>query len=624
MTTLGEAYVEVHADTKPFAKELDKQIRSILKKMDVTVGTEGVKIGATLGKGVADGMDKETDRSLLSWQRRFVLWARETGRKGFDEFEGSFRRMAKGNFILFRVLGNLGERMLSISRTFLKVTKSAYDFGKSLLQANRAMISLGFEGIKSLLGFANDFSRSLASAQQAGANLVGAITSLAASAATGAAGLAAMAAAMVLLISAMAALAAILIVAAAPFAALLGFALALPAALSVMFAIIAPLTIALRDLGDALDLVFESDPKKLADGLKKLTPTMQSLVMGLRTVAPLLKAIQTTVQKAFFGPVMMSLIPAIRSVAPLLQRGLSLAARAMGMFVANALTLVDHPAFRRFIDELFPTVARMIDTMGPPIIRLMVALANAATAALPTVELLIGKLGGFIDSFATWIEDAIADGRFQQFLDDAIASAQSIWNLVKALIALFAEMFMQTDEGGRKFLDKITQAINKFTTWLKSPDGKQALAEAVVLALAFAAAFSLALKVIRIVVTELSRAVGIAVTLLRLLGIIEAKKNPGAGVAGGAQAGVNQFSGGGVVGYDQLAMVHKGEPILDPANSPDKNRGILAEAGMLDLLTQPSVTNVYIGNRQLDAYVDYRIQQNNRVTASSLRSGSRR
>lgn len=623
MATLGEAYVEIHADTKPFAKELNKQVKEILRKLDVVVGTEGAKVGATLGTKIGEGMDKETDRSLLSWRRRFVLWARDTSKKGLDEFEGAFRRMARGNFILFRVIGGLGERLISISKTFIKVTKASYEFGRTLLQANKAMISLGFEGIKSLLGFANDFSRSLASAQQAGANLVGALTSLAASAATGAAGLAAMAAAMVLLISAMAALAAILIVAAAPFAMLLGFALAAPAAFGVILAVIAPLVIALQDLGDALELVFESDPKKLADGLKKLTPTMQGLVMGLRTVAPLLKAIQATVQKAFLGPIMMALVPAIRSVAPLLQRGLGLAAKAMGVFVANALTLVDHPAFRRFIDELFPAVARMIETMGPPIIRLMVALANAATAALPTVEMLIGKLGGFIDSFATWIEDAITDGRFQQFLDDAIASAQSIWDLTKALIMLFAEMFTQTDEGGRKFLEKITQAINKFTTWLKSPEGKKALAEAVVLALAFAEAFAIALKTIRIVVTQLSRAVAIAIALLRLLGIIEAKK-PGAGVASGAQAGVNQFSGGGVVGYDQLAVVHRGEPILDPANSPDRNRGILAEAGMLDLLNQPSVTNVYIGNQQLDAYIDYRIQQNNRATASALRSGSRR
>ena len=624
MATLGEAYVEIHADTKPFAKELNKQVKEILRKLDVVVGTEGAKVGATLGTKIGEGMDKETDRSLLSWQRRFVLWARETGKKGVDEFEGSFQRLARGNFILFRVIGGLGQRLINISKTFIKITKASFEFGRSLLQANKAMISLGFEGIKSLLGFANDFSRSLASAQQAGANLVGSLTALGASAATGAAGLAAMAAAMVLLIGAMAALAAILIVAAAPFAALLGFALALPAAFGVMLAVIAPLVIALQDLGDALELVFESDPKKLADGLKKLTPTMQTLVMGLRTIAPLLKAIQATVQKAFLGPVMMALIPAIRSVAPLLQRGLGLAAKALGVFVANALTLVDHPAFRRFIDELFPAVARMIETMGPPIIRLMTALASAATAALPTVELLIGKLGGFIDAFATWIEDAIADGRFQKFLDDAIASAGAIWDLIKALIGLFAEMFTQTDEGGRKFLEKITQAINKFTTWLKSPEGKKALAEAVVLALAFAEAFAIALGIIKVVVTELSRAVGIATALLRLLGIIEAKKNPGGGIASGAAAGVNQFAGGGVVGYDQLAVVHRGEPILDPANSPDRNRGILAEAGMLDLLSQPNVTNVYVGNRQLDAYIDYRIQQNNRVTASALRSGSRR
>lgn len=622
MATLGQAYAEIHADTRPFAKELNKQIKGHLRKLDATMGKEGVSVGTTLGKSISKGLGQETDRSLMSWRQRFVTWAKDVGGAGGTEFRKSFDRMAKGNFILFRVIGRLGQRLGNLFTTVSRVGKEVFKVSGALLQANRAMLSLGFQGIKSLLGFSNDLSRSLSSAQAAGTQLAGALTSLAASATSGAIGLAAMVAAVVLLTSVLAALAAVLVVAAAPFAQLLNFALLLPAALAILLTTIGPLVIALNGLGDALELVFENDPKKLADGLAKLSPVMRELVRDLRTVAPILKGIQASVQRSFFAPIMTVLVPVIRTVGPILARGLGMAAGAMGRFVANAINLLRHPVFIRFMEKLFPAVASMVDTLGPPMIRLMLALAKAAEASLPTVEILVGKLGSFLEQFATWIETTVADGRFQQFLDDAIASAGSIWNLITALIGLFTEMFLQTDEGGRRFLDKITAAINKFTAWLKSPEGKQALEDAVVLALTFAEAFRIALATVRTIVGTLSAANRGARDLLELLGLISGKQATIRVRQGGLQTAI-QYSGGGVVPHDQIAMVHKGEPILDPANTADKNRGILADAGMLDLLSQPSVTNVYLGNEKLVEYIDFRVSQANRGNAKSMAYGPR-
>jgi hypothetical protein len=626
MATLGQAWVEIHADTRPFAKELNKQIKEHLRKLDATVSTEGVTVGTTLGKSISKGLDKETDRSLSTWRQRFTTWARDTGREGASEFRKAFDRMATGNFILFRVIGSLGQRFGSLLATVGRVGRELFQFTKSLLKANGAMLMLGFEGIKTLLGLGGDLSKSLASAQQAGTQLVGALASLASSAASGAIGLAAMAAGAVLLVGALSALAAILIVAIAPFATLLNFGLALPAALSVLLAIVLPLTIALHNIGDALELVFEQDPDKFAKGLKKLSPVLRELVVSLRTVAPIFRSIQKTVQEAFFGPIMMILIPAIKSIAPALQRGLETAARSMGVFVANAISLLKDPAFTRFINDLFPAVARMVEALSFPLIHFVSALTSATTAALPTVEALLGKLAGFIDQFASWIEGTIADGRFQKFLDDAVASLQSIWGLIQALISLFSELFTQTDDGGRRFLDKITAAINKFTAWLKSPEGKRALQDAVLLALAFAEGFGIALSVIRVIVGVLASAIRKAEFLLELIGIIKGDRGAIRArqptVSGGMQTGV-QYSGGGVVPHDQIAMVHKGEPILDPANTADKNRGILAEAGMLDMLSTGTTVIVNVGNQQFEEYIDYRVQQANRGNAKAMSYGPR-
>lgn len=620
MATLGEAFIEVHADTRPFARELNAEIKAILKKVDAQVTIEGRKIGASLGDGIGQGLKKTGDDAALSFGQRLRLRMREIGSQAADEFEASFRRLATSNFILFRVLGNLAQRLGSFFVTLKRVGGEVFNVGKALLKANGAMLQLGFQGIKTLLGFGSNLGDALSSAQQAGSQLAGALGSLATSAASGAVGLAAMAAAAVLLTSVLAALTAVLVVALAPFATLLNFALLIPGALSVVLGIIAPLVIALHGLGDVMDLVFEKDPKKFAEGFKELPPVMQQLTMSLRRLVPLFNEIQNTVQRKFLGPILSILEPTLKRIGPSLSRGLGTAAQAMGVFVAQAINLLNTPAFTKFIDELFPSIARMIDTLGPPVLSLLTSLAIVATASLPTIELLITKLGGFIETFAKWLADSVADGSFQRFLDTALASLDSIWNLVVALILLFAEMFTQTDEGGRKFLDKITKAINEFTKWLKSPEGKRALQDAVILALAFAEAFRIALGFIRIIVTELSKAFRIALAVLDLIGIIDNKDTTGS-IRNRQPA--NSFSGGGVVGYDQIAMVHKGEPILDPANSAERNRSILAEAGMLDLLSRGDTIIVNVGGQKFAEYVDYRISQANRSQATSVKYGAR-
>jgi hypothetical protein len=620
MATLGEAFIEVHADTRPFARELNAEIKAILKKIDATISVEGQKIGGSLGDGIGRGLKDKADPITGSFWQQLKGRLGRIGTEAGKEFSDSFQRLATSNFILFRVIGNIAQRMGALFTTVRRVGGEVFSFGKALLQANKAMLQLGFQGIKSLLGFTNNLAGSLQSAQQAGAQLAGALGSLAASAASGAFGLAAMAAAVVLLTTVLAALAAVVIVAAAPFATLLNLALLLPGALSVVLGIIAPLVIALHGLGDVMDLVFEKDPKKFAEGFKELPPVMQQLTTSLRRLLPLFNDIQNTVQRKFLGPIISILEPTLKRIGPSLTRGLGMAAQAMGIFVAQAINLLNTPAFTRFIAELFPSIARMIDTLGPPLLSLMTSLAIVATASLPTIELLITKLGGFIETFAKWLADSVADGSFQRFLDTALASLQSIWDLVVALILLFAEMFTETDDGGRRFLDKITKAINEFTKWLKSPDGKRALQDAVLLALAFAEAFRIALGVIRIIVTELSRGVRMALALLDLIGIIDNKDTK---KTLSNRQPANSFSGGGVVGYDQIAMVHKGEPILDPANSADKNRSILADAGMLDLLAQPQTIIVNVGGTRFAEYIDYRIQTAQRSQATSVKYGAR-
>jgi hypothetical protein len=351
--------------------------------------------------------------------------------------------------------------------------------------------------------------------------------------------------------------------------------------------------------------------------MKKLNPVMRGLVNTLRPFRSAFTQIVDTVQKAFFGPIIKQLGPTLNEVLATVLVGFSAIASSLGDLVAQVLKLFANPAFNGMLTDFMLNVADFIRANSGILVQLISVLGSMATAALPVVTELLSKFGAFLTEFGTWIMGAISDGRFQSWLDTGVKALQVIWGLVKALIGLFAALFSKVQSGGRDFLTIITNAINKFTAWIKSPEGTHALDNMVKLAKLIASAFEVALGFVIQMVEKVSWLVD------KINWINNHVGNP-LGTLGKVAKWAGGFSGGGVVPFDGMAMVHNNEAILDPANSVAKNRAILADAGMRDVMEpQAPVVNVFVGNEQLDARTDYRIARSNRQVARTLATGPR-
>lgn len=619
MATLGEAFIEVHADTKPFAREIAPQLKSILD----AVGKQGEKQGRAAGKKISAGLDDGIASKFPILRGRFSTLGRwiDNLRDRIDKQGGlraAFERMAKGNFILTRLFGQMAVAVGKVFGAIGRLAKGFYNLVSGIDLVFQGVLGLATEGFKTLIGVSADFAR-VQSTLALGFTKIG--TTLAAAAAELVAAAPAVAA-MIVVVGALAAALGVLFlaltVAIAPFAVLLNLALTLPAAIGVLLAAVFPLIFAMKDLGDAFKVLSEKDPKKFAEGLKALPPVMRELVAVLRPFRDAFKKLRDTIQKAFFDPILKQLGPTLKVALGKLTEGFATVAASLGELVAKVLKLFADPAFVGMIQGFLFTVADFIRTHSDSFVALIRAMTALAEAALPVVLKLLEKFGEFLGEFAAWIVGAITDGRFEQWLKDGIAALQAIWGLVKALIGLFAALFSSIKDGGNDFLNIITGAINKFTAWVKSPQGQHALENMVVLAKLIAAAFEVALGLVINMVAKVSWLVD------KIKWINDHTGNP-LGAVGKALKFAGSFSGGGIVPADGLAMVHNNEAILDPANPDSRNRSILAEAGMLDLLEpQTTQVNVYIGNEQLDARTDYRIAQANRRTARTLSTGPRR
>jgi hypothetical protein len=634
VATLGEAFIEVHADCKPFARELALCLKATLDSVSQKVAPKARTAGEKISENIGDGVDKKSGRIRNSFKRigRFIEDDADDWTK---KLRAPFEKLAKGNFIVTRILGQIalaaGGAARRIARLGLVTTRLVTSIGKLAAATGRLSVA----GFQALFGAAVNFTEVAGNFSNALSKVGASFVSLGAELASLLPTLAGGAAMIALVVGGLTALAGILVVIAAPFATLLNFALAIPAALTLVVGIILPLIIAFHGLGDAMKAVFENDPKKFAADLKALSPVMQKLVLAVRPLRGLFNDLRDSVQAGLILPILTQLQPTLRKLLPVLTAAFTAVAQAIGNIALAILKVVGSQQFLDIIATTMGEIALFLQDSAPIITQLILALGMAAQAALPIVLDMLRSFNGFLSKFADWLTTAISDGRFEKWLQNARDDLNSIIGLIGSLIGLFAEMFSQTDEGGRRFLDKIKASIDKITAWMRSPEGQHALKDLVELTLDFADALEVSLKFLKdnlIVVLAMYHTLQGVVDLIKWIsnhlgGAQGAVKHFAPGAAAHFQGqfpGGHSFSGGGVVPRDEMALVHQGEPILDPTNSVARNRSILADAGMLDVLapSTPQI-NVFVGNEQLDARTDYRIARSNKRTGAALTAGAR-
>lgn len=617
MTTLGEAFIEVHADTKPFDRELPAKLKAALAAADTKLAPQARKTGEKLSQKISEGVDRNSSWVSRAFRRIGNVLGFEAS-KWEEKLKAPFARMAKGNFILTRMFGQISLAVGGATKRLLKFSLVTGRAAGSIVQLGAAVARMAGVGIALLAGFSVDTTKTLNAVGSAMMNVLTSFGALAAQLFSMLPVLAANVTMVLALTAAFGALLTAIILILAPIATLVGFLTTIPTLVGFLLFSIAPLIIGFQGLGDAMKLVFEKDPKVLAAKLKTIAPILQRLVMILRPFRTEFDKLRDAVQTALIGPILTQLGPFLRALLPVLQVGFTAIAQAMGNIVLSIMRMLTSREALDGMAAIMGALAQFLDSNAGAITNLIQALGRAAVAVLPIVSSMLDKFGSFINDFASWIEGAISDGRFEGWLNTAIDSLKSIGGLIGSATKLFVTLFGMTDEEGRKFLDKISRALDKITAWLQSPDGIEAMDTLVGLANLFADALGLALKALR---ESLNALTGIKKIFEWLREHPIGKIDVGKTMLGP----MGMFSGGGVVPQDEIAMVHKGEPILDPANSVARNRAILSNAGMLDVLSpqENTVVNVYLGTERLDERVDYRIAKSNNRMATSLATGTR-
>lgn len=377
---------------------------------------------------------------------------------------------------------------------------------------------------------------------------------------------------------------------------LLGLLGAVPGLLFGLIAAVAPLIIIFQGFGDTIAALASGDMDKFNEQLKKLTPSARGVAVEIKNLFPIFTQIRKSVQEAFFGRIAGDLTRLFSVIRGPVLAGLTNVAFALGGLFHQLAQFGSSPRFVNFLGALFSSVTQGIRDGGPVIIKFLDAIFAVATASLPAINALFDRIGKGAGKFSDFLLKSIEDGSFQDFLDSAFTTLGDLVDVGKELFGLLKDMFGETDESGQRFLQDVGEAIRKLREFFQSPDGKQFIQDMITLAKDFGTILIFLTGVLADIIHLFAEVIGFFRETGKELDRLQGKGGPGKALAGASRDIFNalpKFARGGLTDGPSLAGEAGTEAVL-PLDDPARARQVANDPRVADVIGGGDTTVIAI------------------------------
>lgn len=656
MASLGEAFINVRADLKPFTKDLAKELRVILNAAEKEVGKRGKEIGKTLSDNIRDGA--RADASKIG-----DVIGREVKKKKItikteidkDRAVADARRAFDGVETLAKSAAT------SIGKRFADTFASLGNF-----------ISGTFSNLFSGLGGGGGGKGGLGGAALA----AGAIT---------------------IIVSLLASLIPLAIEAAQAIGGLTAALAVLPTAAAGLAVVMGVLNLAFLGFDKVFDASLAGDVDKFNKSLEGLSPTATKVAKAL--FGPLSK-LQNLVQEALFQ----QLEKPFQALAKLLSskgflNGMDLIARSLGAIIAEVINFITSAEGVATIQAVFDSIYQVLAAIQPVIRPLASAFATIIRAGAPALVTLAQVIATLAQHFADFIAEAQKSGALDRFFDQISAIFVNLGPVIEQVVGLLADFIAFGVNNPDAITGIATAFLGLADALAKAFQDPQVIAS-------IAAIIGILSNIppetwadIATAIVQMATALGIiGAAILFLVGIIStvkgkiegffegilgstdktqkklkekaaAFKDAGKALINGFLEGLKQFAGkigdvagaiisnikskindairhiniglrdtfavfhfdppdipflakGGIISGPTLAMVgEKGPEAVVPLNNPSAAAAVLMRSGLAAMLAP--VVQVFIGSERLEELAFRVVSSNNQAQATSLRHGPR-
>lgn len=426
MATLGDAFINVHADLSPFRREVKAAMARMSKDVEQDVDRQGNAIGKRLGQKIREGMASGLGTTRISRDAVIDLETR-LDKTSAAQTEAAVKTLTRDREIDVKVdrsavdqiegLNNVISRMFQ--RTFNIVDRlfaSVINIGERVPGAGFGIGAVIIAGLVEIIG------------------LIGFVTE-----------------------------------------GLLGLASTLPLVGLVGAASIAPLVLIFSNLGDAFSTL-GGDAEEFRVAISTLGRDTQFVFRQMRESVLFFLDIREAVQENFFGPIRDAIEDLdTGALGAVFAAGFGGVASGAGRMVAAFVELFDHPEAARFFQDVFRLAELTFDEVGGAVIDIIGAFVNMAEETIPDVERGIRGIGDIISGWADSLNEFVDSGGFREWLDEAERKLGVITDLLSSVWDTIRTVVAQTSEDVEDILTRLTGLFEDLNVFFQSQTGETVL-----------------------------------------------------------------------------------------------------------------------------------------------------
>lgn len=450
MATLGRAFITVHADTSPFAREVRRSMRQLDQDLQEDTDRAGERLGQRLSENISRNVEENTSINVRTDLSSASVAATEAG----------LRRVTRDRQVNVRI--NRRGLTSSVTGAFREVLQAVGQFAGAFIQIFGDLFSFGRVFGRIFQNAFQQFNTGAGSAQRAGSQLLGAIAQLVAA-------FAAMGTILVLVNGLIGFLAGA--ISAAAQAAMFLLTL-LPGFAAVGLAALGPLVLVFSNLGEVIGAT-GGELEEFQELLDNFGPRTQTALQGLRDLIQFFISIREDVQEAFFDPISQAIEDLDADLRDVFSQGLERVAGGAGRFVAGFIELFEHPQAAQFFENIFRLAELGFDEIGEAGLNLLGAFTNLADATLPRIEDSVESIAATINDWADSINDFADSPNLDETLNRWEDAFRSIRDLTGSIAGAVGEFINQFGDEGIDILDRVTGFFSRMQEFFESEQGRE-------------------------------------------------------------------------------------------------------------------------------------------------------
>ena len=406
----GDAYIEVHADTRPFADEAERGVRKGAEQAEDDLDDIGDKWGETLADAAGDRLEKEGPQLARAVER------------GLER-----QKVTVKTRVVY-------DKDNNVVRQFVETTTTAIT--RELTDAFAASGSGG--------GPLGKVGQALSDAIGAGFNVSGRSPLIA------------------FLIPVIGAIVGLVIAAIQAVNALIAVLITVPGIIASIGLQVGVLMVAFNGVGTAVQGAFAAkNAQELKLALKDLTPAAQEFVRSLLPLKDFFKSLQYYTQQSFFKAFGADLIPQLlKFQGGRIFAGFQSVATALGTAFRELGFFFNSDTFAKFLDEVFPRTVTFLEQFGPAFITFLEGLLNLANAAMPFMTEVGGIVSMVFKQLGDYFSELAADPDFQVWLSEMRETLDEVVTLLKVAFIFVGQLMDSLNQAGaEKVITELSKAL---------------------------------------------------------------------------------------------------------------------------------------------------------------------